>query len=101
MTKQERADYVRSRLGQLYPETPVPLDHEDPFTLLVAVLLLPWVLRAWRHASELERLRAERLELHSRIAGLEATLAAERRGGQAQQALIEESRQTLSEAFKA
>jgi len=69
--------------------------------LLVAVLLLPWVLRAWRHARELERLRAERLELHSRIAGLEATLAAERRGGQAQQALIEDSRQKLSEAFKA
>ncbi len=39
MTKQERADYVRNRLGQLYPETPVPLDHEDPFTLLIAVLL--------------------------------------------------------------
>jgi endonuclease-3 len=27
------------RLGELYPETPVPLDHEDPFTLLIAVLL--------------------------------------------------------------
>ena len=39
MTKQERADYVRSRLGELYPSPPVPLDHEDPFTLLVAVLL--------------------------------------------------------------
>ncbi|MCF7789707.1 MAG: endonuclease III [Prosthecobacter sp.] len=39
MTKQERADYVRSRLVQLYPSPPVPLDHTDPFTLLVAVLL--------------------------------------------------------------
>ncbi|OYW71647.1 MAG: endonuclease III [Verrucomicrobia bacterium 12-59-8] len=39
MTKQERADYVQSRLGQLYPQTPITLDHEDPFTLLVAVLL--------------------------------------------------------------
>lgn len=39
MTKQERADYVRSRLGELYPSPPVPLDHTDPFTLLVAVLL--------------------------------------------------------------
>ena len=39
MTKQERADYVRSRLAELYPSPPVPLDHEDPFTLLVAVLL--------------------------------------------------------------
>ncbi len=39
MTKQERADFIRGRLGQLYPSPPVPLDHADPFTLLVAVLL--------------------------------------------------------------
>lgn len=39
MLKQERADFVRRRLEELYPETPVPLDHKDPFTLLVAVLL--------------------------------------------------------------
>ena len=39
MTKQQRADYIRSRLGQLYPDPPVPLDHTDAFTLLVAVLL--------------------------------------------------------------
>jgi endonuclease-3 len=37
--KQERADYIRHRLQALYPETPVPLHHRDPFTLLVAVLL--------------------------------------------------------------
>jgi endonuclease-3 len=37
--KQERATLVMERLGQLYPETPVPLDHSDAFTLLVAVLL--------------------------------------------------------------
>lgn len=39
MLKAERVDYVLQRLQQLYPETPVPLDHQDPFTLLVAVLL--------------------------------------------------------------
>jgi len=39
MTKQQRADHVRTRLEGLYPETPIPLDHKDPFTLLVAVLL--------------------------------------------------------------
>lgn len=39
MLKQERADFIRRRLQELYPETPVPLDHTDPFTLLVAVLL--------------------------------------------------------------
>ncbi len=39
MTKQQRADHLRTRLAALYPETPVPLDHTDAFTLLVAVLL--------------------------------------------------------------
>ena len=39
MLKQERADFILRRLEELYHETPVPLDHKDPFTLLVAVLL--------------------------------------------------------------
>ena len=39
MLKKERAEYVLKRLQQLYPETPIPLDHTDPYTLLVAVLL--------------------------------------------------------------
>jgi endonuclease-3 len=30
---------VRERLGQLYPDPPIPLDHRDPYTLLIAVLL--------------------------------------------------------------
>jgi endonuclease-3 len=38
-TKQARADFVRQRLAELYPETPIPLDHRDPYTLLVAVVL--------------------------------------------------------------
>ncbi len=39
MLKRQRADHVRRRLQELYPETPVPLDHTDAFTLLIAVLL--------------------------------------------------------------
>jgi endonuclease-3 len=39
VTKAERAQYVRKRLDELYPDPPIPLDHEDPFTLLIAVLL--------------------------------------------------------------
>ena len=39
MLKTERAALVQHRLDQWYPETPIPLDHCDPFTLLVAVLL--------------------------------------------------------------
>tara|TARA_B100000073_G_scaffold76169_2_gene57493 strand:- start:4237 stop:4890 length:654 start_codon:yes stop_codon:yes gene_type:complete len=37
--KNERAALIMRRLDEHYPDTPVPLDHKDPFTLLVAVLL--------------------------------------------------------------
>jgi endonuclease-3 len=39
MLKKERAAYIAERLQELYPTQPVPLDHKDPYTLLVAVLL--------------------------------------------------------------
>ena len=39
MRKQERADFVRQRLAELYPNPPIPLDHRDAYTLLVAVVL--------------------------------------------------------------
>lgn len=39
MLKKERAEFILKRLQELYPETPVPLDHRNHFELLVAVLL--------------------------------------------------------------
>ncbi|MGJ8633079.1 MAG: endonuclease III [Luteolibacter sp.] len=39
MLKKERATHILHRLEELYPETPIPLDHTSPYTLLVAVLL--------------------------------------------------------------
>ena len=39
MNKRERVDYIQRRLAELYPKPPIPLDHKDPYTLLVAVLL--------------------------------------------------------------
>ncbi len=39
MTRKERATFVIKTLNELYPEIPVSLDHKDPYTLLVAVLL--------------------------------------------------------------
>lgn len=39
MTKKEKANYVIEELERLYPKTPVPLDHTDAYTLLIAVLL--------------------------------------------------------------
>ena len=38
-TKKERAKYIGQKLDELYPEVPIPLDHTDAFTLLIAVLL--------------------------------------------------------------
>jgi endonuclease III len=39
MTKKEKAQYIIQELEKLYPETPIPLDHTDAYTLLIAVLL--------------------------------------------------------------
>ncbi len=39
MTKAEKVQFIIDELEKLYPETPVPLDHKDPYTLLIAVLL--------------------------------------------------------------
>jgi len=39
MTKKERGAYIEKRLQELYPNPPIPLNHRDPYTLLVAVLL--------------------------------------------------------------
>ncbi len=38
-TREQRAAYIDKYLAKLYPKTPVPLDHKDPYTLLIAVLL--------------------------------------------------------------
>ena len=39
MTKAQKVSFVINTLEELYPEIPIPLDHKDPYTLLVAVLL--------------------------------------------------------------
>ena len=39
MTKKEKVEYLIVELEKLYPKTPIPLDHYNPYTLLVAVLL--------------------------------------------------------------
>lgn len=82
MLKQERADYVMTRLEELYPETPVPLDHTNPFTLLVAVLLsaqctdarvnlqTPELFKKADSAKKMVKLSAEEIDLHVRPCGL-------------------------------
>jgi Predicted EndoIII-related endonuclease len=39
MTKQEKVDFTISTLEKIYPTIPIPLDHKDPYTLLIAVLM--------------------------------------------------------------
>ena len=39
MTKQEKVQFVIDKLQEIYPNVPIPLDHKDPYTLLIAVLL--------------------------------------------------------------
>ena len=39
MNKSERVQFILSKLEELYPETPIPLNHSDPYTLFIAVLL--------------------------------------------------------------
>lgn len=39
MNKKEKVTFIINTLNELYPEIPIPLDHKDPYTLLIAVLL--------------------------------------------------------------
>ena len=39
MKKIDRSKIIISELQKLYPETPIPLNHDGPFTLLIAVVL--------------------------------------------------------------
>ena len=39
MRRDEKAEIIISKLEELYPETPIPLDHSNPFELLVSVLM--------------------------------------------------------------
>ena len=39
MKREDKAHRIQALLEELYPEVPVPLDHSDPYTLLIAVLL--------------------------------------------------------------
>ncbi|MDP4738469.1 MAG: endonuclease III, partial [Cyanobium sp. MAG_137] len=87
MKRQERAALIMERLQQHYPETPVPLDHSDPFTLLVAVLLsaqctdkkvnevTPALFAAGQDPAAMAALREETILGHIRQLGLARTKA--------------------------
>jgi endonuclease-3 len=80
--KQEKADYILKRLEELYPETPIPLDHTDPYTLLIAVLLsaqctdvrvnqiTPHLFKKARRPQDMVKLKVEEIQEIIRPCGL-------------------------------
>lgn len=82
MRKAERAELVHKTLDRLYPAPPIPLEHVDPFTLLIAVLLsaqctdervnqvTPALFRLASDAKSMSRLNVERIREIIRPCGL-------------------------------
>ena len=87
MKKQERVETILRRLQEQYPQTPVPLDHSDPFTLLIAVLLsaqctdkkvnevTPALFAAGPDPAAMARLQESEILTHIRQLGLAKTKA--------------------------
>jgi endonuclease-3 len=87
MRRKERAERIRSILDELYPAPPIPLDHTNPFTLLVAVLLsaqctdarvnrvTPALFAEADTPQTMATLRVERILEHIRSCGLAPTKA--------------------------
>lgn len=87
MRKQERVETILRRLQEQYPQTPVPLDHSDPFTLLIAVLLsaqctdkkvnevTPALFAAGPDPAAMARLEESEILTHIRQLGLAKTKA--------------------------
>lgn len=82
MTLNERRDFVLERLMEMYPNPPIPLDHTDAYTLLIAVLLsaqctdvrvnmiTPILFQRARTPSEMVRLSVEEIQDIIRPCGL-------------------------------
>ena len=69
MNKKEKAAFVIEKLEKLYPETPVPLEHQDPYTLLIAVLLSAQCTDA--RVNQITPLLFERADTPQAMIGLE------------------------------
>ena len=87
MKRQDKADRIGEILDELYPEPPVPLDHVDPFTLLVSVMLsaqttdkkvnevTPALFKAAPTPAKMAALPAPKILAHIRTVGLAPTKA--------------------------
>ncbi len=87
MTRAERAERIGRILDELYPQPPIPLDHADPFTLLVAVMLsaqstdkkvneiTPALFAEASTPAQMAALPVARIQHHIRAIGLAPTKA--------------------------
>jgi endonuclease-3 len=87
MTNKEKAAFVMDSLDTFYPEIPVPLEHKDPYTLLIAVLLsaqstdvrvnktTPLLFRKADNPSDMVKLSVEEIRAIIRPVGLSPTKA--------------------------
>ena len=111
MKKQERVETILRRLQEQYPETPVPLDHSDPFTLLIAVLLsaqctdkkvnqvTPALFKAGPDPAAMAALKEEQILGHIQQLGLAKTKAKNVR--RLAQLLLERHGGEVPESFEA
>lgn len=87
MNRRDKADRIGEILDRLYPEPPIPLDHQDPFTLLVSVILsaqttdkkvnevTPALFAEAPDPQSMAALPVERILAHIRTVGLAPTKA--------------------------
>lgn len=87
MKRSEKAIIIGELLDEMYPETPIPLDHDDPYTLLVAVMLsaqttdkkvnevTPQLFSAANTPQEMMKLEVSEIQHHIRQIGLAPTKA--------------------------
>ena len=87
MKRKEKAERIQAMLEELYPETPVPLDHETPFQLLIAVLMsaqttdlkvnqvTPELFKHGPTPQKMARLEVSQIQSMIREVGLAATKA--------------------------
>lgn len=111
MNRKERAVYIDQRLADLYPEPPIPLDHTNPFTLLIAVLLsaqctdvrvnqvTPELFRLADNPESMSQLTVEKIDSIVRPCGLAPRKAAAIH--RLSEILLEEHQGKVPESFEA
>ncbi len=111
LSRKEKAVAIAQILDDLYPETPIPLDHQDPYTLLIAVLLsaqctdarvnkvTPFLFEKAATPQEMVQLEVEEIKAIIRPCGLSPQKSKAIHG--LSQILLEEYRGKVPQSFEA